>query len=172
MNAARGLCVVLLVLGMSGAAGSCSASPDPVAPSATSAPGATISTAEAPSPSTGTPIPSVTRSEATPAGNRVKPRTGPGADFDADGFDDLVIAERLGTLGAGDGVVHVLYGSKAGIKTRRSQLWSPIDFGGTDRGDSFGQGLASGDFDADGYPIWPSGTPAARSGFSTDRVRA
>jgi hypothetical protein len=54
-------------------------------------------------------------------------------------------------LGAGDGVVHVLYGSPAGIMARRSQLWSQLDFGGTDRADSFGQGLASGDFDADGF---------------------
>lgn len=74
-------------------------------------------------------------------------------DFNADGFTDLAI----GVPGeAPGGAVNVLYGSPAGLQTRtpRDQLWTQDSPGVADRvesGDQFGNALASGDFNADGF---------------------
>ncbi len=75
-------------------------------------------------------------------------------DFDGDGFTDLAIGSRFEDRGARDaGVVHVLYGTADGLRTKRSQRWSQGSPGIADkpeRGDQFGWSMAAGDFDGDG----------------------
>src|SRR6266508_2381283 len=76
-------------------------------------------------------------------------------DFNGDSFPDLAIGvpdERLGGAEA-TGVVHVLYGSPAGLTATGSQLWSqdsPGVAGVAEGFDIFGGALADGDFNADG----------------------
>lgn len=76
-------------------------------------------------------------------------------DFDADGYADLAI----GTPGEDvrsirdAGSVKVLYGGPGGL-TLRDQAWhqgSPGVPGGNEAGDGFGNALAAGDLDGDGY---------------------
>jgi FG-GAP repeat protein len=80
------------------------------------------------------------------------------ADFNGDGFDDLVI----GIFGEGDdergsaGAVEVLYGSDDGLQAGApdDQLWSQDSPGvrdHADEGDIFGVTLAAGDFNSDGF---------------------
>lgn len=76
------------------------------------------------------------------------------ADFDGDGFSDLVIGvpgDRVGTLRAGG--INVLYGSPTGLTELRDQLWSqdsPGVRGGAEDLDGFGSAVATGDFNGDG----------------------
>jgi len=77
-------------------------------------------------------------------------------DFNCDGYDDLAVGspgEDLLTIDSA-GMVQVLYGSSAGIKTSGSTiLWQelPIPMPGTSEPyDNFGTVLAAGDFDGDG----------------------
>ncbi|HEV2929090.1 MAG TPA: FG-GAP repeat protein, partial [Propionibacteriaceae bacterium] len=72
-------------------------------------------------------------------------------DYNGDGRADLAI----GAPGenASSGVVHVLYGSAAGLTATGSQLWSQDSpgIGGTaEANDQFGDALAAGDFAGDG----------------------
>ncbi len=87
-----------------------------------------------------------------------------GGDFDGDGFDDLAIAVESEDLGAAPnaGVVHLLYGSAAGLTTAGTQLWhqdSADVQGAAEADDDFGFALASGDFDADGFDDLAVGVP-------------
>jgi hypothetical protein len=78
-------------------------------------------------------------------------------DFDSDGCADLAIGTR--TVG---GSVHVLYGSGSGLTASGSQLWSQASFGVADEPelyDGFGDSLASGDFDGDGWEDLAIGAP-------------
>ena len=93
-------------------------------------------------------------------------------DFDGDGYADLAVGvpgEDLG--GVRDaGVVQVLYGSAAG-PTARDQMWHQNRAGikGTaECGDRFGEALASGDFDADGYADLAVGVPGEDLGSARD----
>src|SRR6266511_88201 len=76
-------------------------------------------------------------------------------DFNGDSFPDLAIGvpdERLGGAEAA-GVVHVLYGSPAGLTAIGSQLWSqdsPGVAGVAEPDDQFGSALAAADFAGDG----------------------
>jgi hypothetical protein len=78
------------------------------------------------------------------------------ADFNNDGFADLAIGvagENLGAVGNA-GAVNVLYGSAGGLTGTGSQLFtqdSPGVPGGSEPGDGFGDALAVGDFDGDGF---------------------
>jgi hypothetical protein len=79
-----------------------------------------------------------------------------GGDFNADGRADLAVGVPSENAAAGmiygTGVVHVLYGSAAGLTAAGSQLWSQDSpgVGGTaEPGDGFGGALAAGDFNAD-----------------------
>jgi len=78
------------------------------------------------------------------------------ADFNNDGFADLavgVFGENLAAAGNG-GAVNVLYGTASGLTGTSSQFLtqdSPGVPGGAEPGDSFGETLAVGDFDGDGF---------------------
>lgn len=76
-------------------------------------------------------------------------------DFDADGYADLAVgipSENLGSI-VDAGAVQVLYGGPKSL-TARDQIWhqgKPGVPGRSERDDLFGESLAAGDFDADGY---------------------
>jgi hypothetical protein len=77
-------------------------------------------------------------------------------DFDGDGRDDLAIGVRQEAIDGvgGAGAVNVLYGTAAGLSAERNQIWyeGHAGLGGTTAvNDFFGDALAAGDFDGDGY---------------------
>ena len=89
-------------------------------------------------------------------------------DFDGDGFDDLAIGvagEDTASTG-GDtngGAVHVLFGRSGGLTTSGDlffdQFLFPLNPVPGDRNDHFGDVLASGDFDGDGFDDLAIGVP-------------
>ena len=80
-------------------------------------------------------------------------------DFDGDGYDDLAIAvplEEAGSTGGqvDSGEVAVAYGDDDGFNLFRSDRFTQdtiLGPGSSEAGDWFGDSLAAGDFDADGY---------------------
>jgi hypothetical protein len=78
------------------------------------------------------------------------------ADFNHDGADDLAIGAPSETVGGlfAAGAAHVLYGSASGLTGTGSQVWTQDSPGVPDTaesGDHFGDALAAGDFDHDGF---------------------
>jgi hypothetical protein len=77
-------------------------------------------------------------------------------DFDNDGFDDLAVGapgEDLGAIMSG-GAVNVLRGSTSGLTATGNQIWHQDSAGvesGAETGDLFGDVLAVGDFNDDGF---------------------
>ncbi|MFB9676375.1 FG-GAP repeat protein [Streptosporangium vulgare] len=88
-------------------------------------------------------------------------------DFDADGRDDLAIgvpgeglSDNQRAMDYGDGVVHVVYGSRSGLRTARSETWSQRSLKGEPRYfDRFGAALAAGDLNGDGDDELAIGVP-------------
>jgi hypothetical protein len=100
-------------------------------------------------------------------------------DFDGDGFDDMVIGvpgERYKTNTGGSnntGQVHVLYGSVNGPARKKSQIWNQdqpnvLDEG--DSGDLFGNALATGDVDGNGFDDLIVGVPNERVKPGPDQI--
>jgi FG-GAP repeat len=94
------------------------------------------------------------------------------ADFDGDGFRDLVVGApnesiiRSGTAHPGAGAVYVFYGTANGPSTTRVQKWSQdssegLDFIGdsAEDNDHFGATVAAGDFNGDGAGDLAIGVP-------------
>lgn len=93
-------------------------------------------------------------------------------DFDEDGFADLAVGVPFEDVrGRRDaGAVQVLYGSASGV-TARDQLWHQGRKGvkgALERGDRFGDALACGDFDGDGYADLAVGSPFENVGAVVD----
>lgn len=87
-------------------------------------------------------------------------------DFDADGYDDLVIGAPGEGIGDADhaGAVQVLYGSESGLTSADDQLFHQgigggLIIGAPEEYDRFGTTLAVGDFDANGYDDLAIGVP-------------
>jgi hypothetical protein len=102
------------------------------------------------------PSPHVDRAAATPDnGVLAAPRDAPGSDFDGDGYADLAASAEIWADGGGEsvfpGVVFVLYGSAGGLTRTGMQRWTAADFVAGDQDEFFGEALAVGDFDGDGY---------------------
>ncbi|MDX2938649.1 FG-GAP-like repeat-containing protein [Streptomyces ipomoeae] len=98
----------------------------------------------------GAPTTSGETESARPANSR------PTADFNGDGYGDLALGASAGGVRGKDqaGGVIVLYGSAKGLDSARPQGLTRASAGvpGAVREvDAFGQGLASGDLDRDGY---------------------
>ena len=95
-------------------------------------------------------------------------------DFDGDGYADLAVGvwgeDLRGVRDAG--AVQVLYGSAAGV-TARDQLWHQGRKGiknKLEKDDHFGQALASGDFDADGFADLAVGIPSEDIAIDWNKV--
>jgi hypothetical protein len=85
-------------------------------------------------------------------------------DFNNDGFDDLAISAPYEDIfGMVDvGVVHVLYGTAAGLATGGTQFWNQNTFGVldvVDASDLFGLALTAADFNRDGRDDLAIGVP-------------
>jgi hypothetical protein len=85
-------------------------------------------------------------------------------DFDGDDYADLAIGVPYQDVGGHlhAGAVHILYGSSSGLTSTGDQLWSQASSGiegAAEDHDWFGQALAAGDFDGDGYDDLAIGAP-------------
>jgi FG-GAP repeat len=99
----------------------------------------------------GAAVPAAWTLARAPAAVQAAPAGGLRADFDNDGADDLAVGVPGEDTGgrADAGAVNVLYGSPDALGVR-GQLFTQV--GGTvESGDQFGVGLASADFDNDGF---------------------
>lgn len=92
-------------------------------------------------------------------------------DFNGDGRADLAIGvpgegitKNQRALDYGDGTVDVLYGSRNGLSTHKSEAWSQNSLDGKPRYyDRFGASLAAGDFTGDGRDELAVGVPGERA---------
>ncbi|MEV0589751.1 FG-GAP repeat protein, partial [Nonomuraea sp. NPDC050310] len=88
-------------------------------------------------------------------------------DFDADGRADLAVGSpgegltaNQRALDYGDGMVHVLYGTRSGLAAGRREAWTQNALDGKPRYfDRFGTSLAAGDLNGDGDDELAVGVP-------------
>jgi hypothetical protein len=86
------------------------------------------------------------------------------ADFNGDGFDDLVVGvsgEDIGGI-VNAGAVNVIYGSSIGLSSSGNQIWHQDSLDILDAAklfDAFGSALAAGDFNGDGFDDLAVGVP-------------
>jgi hypothetical protein len=95
-------------------------------------------------------------------------------DFDGDGYYDLAVgvpSEDVGSVGQA-GAVNIIYGGSAGgLDVAGNQYWNqdePGIAGAAEVNDHFGQALAAGDFDGDGYDDLAIGVPDEDIGTVVD----
>ncbi len=76
-------------------------------------------------------------------------------DFDADGYDDLLIGVPWEDIGGGtnNGAAHILFGSDTGTNIANTFFWYD------ESGDRFASALTTGDFDRDGSDDFAAGVP-------------
>jgi hypothetical protein len=88
-----------------------------------------------------------------------------GGDFDGDGFSDLVVGAPHDTTGTPQsGSITVIYGTDSGLKNDGAVRLSPDTdgvIGVAENFRRFGDALAVGDFDADGFSDLAVGSPGA-----------
>jgi hypothetical protein len=93
-------------------------------------------------------------------------------DFNGDGYQDLAVAASRGKVDgqAQAGYVAVVYGSAKGLDLTRKQVISqntPGIPGAAETNDDYGDGLAAGDLDGDGYADLVVGAPGEGVGEVT-----
>jgi endonuclease YncB( thermonuclease family) len=97
-----------------------------------------------------------------------------GGDFNADGYDDLVISAPGENVAGLDnaGTVTVLYGSRRGLRKGSSRAFSQAGGVASDPApnEMFGAALTVGDFDGDGYDDLAVGVPGEGSGAGAVNV--
>jgi disulfide bond formation protein DsbB len=96
------------------------------------------------------PVDARAASRSTPQGATLR------NDFNGDGFADMAVSAPFDSVGsvAGAGVVNVIYGSGAGLAAAGNQVWTQNSPGIGDTAeadDHFGDSLAAGDFNGDGF---------------------
>lgn len=97
------------------------------------------------------------------------------ADYNGDGYSDLAIGapgEDIGTISSA-GAVNVIYGSASGLSAtaKADQFWSQSSGGINDEpeaDDGFGNAIAYGDFNGDGYDDLGIGIPGEDVGTARD----
>jgi len=91
-------------------------------------------------------------------------------DFNGDGYADLAVgvpSEDYSTTAIDSGAVHILYGSASGLTAAGSQFVTQATLGAPDNPESddrFGEALAWGDFNDDGYDDLAVGVPGESVG--------
>ncbi|MFG2606613.1 FG-GAP-like repeat-containing protein [Streptomyces sp. NPDC048514] len=106
---------------------------------------------------------------ALPATPAAAAPSGLAGDFNGDGYLDIALSASGHQVGSAEqaGAVVVLYGSSSGVSAgRRSVITqdSPGVPGTAEQGDLFGQSLAAGDLDGDGYSDLVVGAPSESIG--------
>ena len=90
------------------------------------------------------------------------------ADFDGDGYDDLVVGvpwDDIETPGDDLGSIEVLYGGPEGLEAVRATTFDRTATGATGPPSGFfGAAIAAGDLDGDGYADVAIGAPNGSSG--------
>ena len=94
-------------------------------------------------------------------------------DFNADGYADLAVGSNTEDIGSirDAGAVTVMYGSATGLDTSTSHSFHQDTTGIkglAESGDGFGESLATGDFDGDGYADLIVGIPGEDVGSVRD----
>ena len=90
-------------------------------------------------------------------------------DFDHDGFADLAAGARFEDVGSAidAGAVSVLYGSSTGLTRAGGRLFLQVG-GAAELQDFFGNALAAGDFDHDGFADLAAGASGENVGSTSD----